>query len=95
MIANNDKEGLGEAQDVSITLRQRAASDLMPYIAPRLRSSQVEISGPTEDARLIVQARPELAAKLQKAGVDIDWRTSDGKSIDHNTFKGLSEVENQ
>ena len=95
MIAINDKGGLGEEKDIAIALRQKAASDLMPYIAPKLRSSQVEVTGSTEDQRLVVQARPELAAKLQKAGVDIDWQTSDGKSVDQDTFKGLSEVDNR
>ena len=51
MIAINDKDGLGEEQDISIALRQKAASDLMPYIAPKLRSSQVEVTGPREDQR--------------------------------------------
>ena len=95
MIAINDKEGLGEEQDISITLRQRAASDLMCYVAPKLRSTQVELSGSTEDARLVIQASPGLAAKFQEAGVDIDWQTSDGKSVDHDTFNGISEAENQ
>ena len=64
MIAMNDKEGLGEENDISISLRQRAASDLMPYIAPKLRSSQVEVTGSQENQRLIMQLSPELAGKL-------------------------------
>jgi hypothetical protein len=75
MIAINDKEGLGEDKDISIALRQKAASDLMPYIAPMLRATQVEFSDSREDQRLIVQLGPELAAKLNKAaGESIDFR---------------------
>ena len=91
MIAINDKKGLGEEQDISITLRQRAASDLMPYIAPKLRSSQVEITGSREDQRLIVQLPPDLAAKHHAArGGDVDYQL-DGKSVDYDTFKKASE----
>ena len=34
--------------DISPQLRQRAASDLLPYIAPRLASQQIEHSGSIE-----------------------------------------------
>ncbi len=97
MIAINDKASLGEEKDIPIALRQKAASDLMPYIAPKLRSSQVEVTGPTEDQRLVIQARPELAAKFQEAGVDVDWQIAD-KSVDFDTFKDVwdrAEVEHE
>ena len=67
----------------------------MPYIAPKLRTSQVELSGPTEDTRLVIQAPPELAAKFREADDgDIDWQIA-GKSVDYDTFRGVSEAENQ
>ena len=89
MIAINDKKGLGEEKDIAIALRQRAASDLMPYIAPKLRSSQVEVTGSPEDRRLIVQMSPEHAAHHRAArggDDDICWQV-DGESVDYETWK--------
>ena len=90
MIATNDKDGLGEEKNIAIALRQKAASDLMPYIAPKLRSSQVEVTGSREDQRLAVQLSPELAEKLRAAaGESIDWQIA-GESVDYDTFKSAN-----
>ena len=80
MIAINDKDSLGEEKNIPIALRQKAASDLMPYIAPKLRSSQVEVTGPREDQRLIVDlsGSPELAEKLaREAGGTFEFVVDD------------------
>ncbi len=43
LIANNDKEALGITEDVPIALRARMYEALAPYIAPRLRTSEVTL----------------------------------------------------
>ena len=43
LIANNDKEALGITEDVPIALRARMYEALAPYIAPRLRTSEVTV----------------------------------------------------
>jgi len=90
MIANNDKDGLGEDKDIAIALRQKAASDLMPYIAPKLRSTQVEVTGPQHDQRLIVVADAEFAAHLKEScGDSVDIQV-DGKSVGFDTYNNAS-----
>ncbi len=91
MIAMNDKKGLGEEKDIAIALRQKAASDLMPYIAPKLRSTQVEVTSPREDQRLVIIADPDFAAMMNdRAGDSIDFRV-DGEPIDYEGFKNAGE----
>ena len=90
-IASNNTAALGEEQPIPISLRLKAASDLACYVAPRLRSSTVEVSGPQEDQRLVVVADPDFAAMMNdRAGDSIDFRV-DGEPIDYEGFKNAGE----
>ena len=80
MIAINDKEGLGEEKDIAIALRQRAASDLAPYIAPRLRSTQMEFGRAENQHTAVVMLQPELVAKIDKAAGIIENTGASGES---------------
>jgi translation initiation factor 2 beta subunit (eIF-2beta)/eIF-5 len=85
MIANNDIEALGEQQEIPIALRLKAASDLVPYIAPKLRASQVEFTDSREDQRLIVDlsGSPELAEKLARsAGESFEFMCNEPETED-------------
>ena len=68
-IAMNDKEGLGEENDIAIALRERAAAGLLPDVCPKLRTSQVEFTDNREDQRLIVHVSSELGEKLARRKV--------------------------
>jgi len=66
-IANNDKEALGLTEDVPIALRARMYEALAPYIAPRLRTSEVTLHEGERAQKVSVEATAKFITDLLNA----------------------------
>ena len=64
LIANNDKERLGLEQDIPIALRAKCFSELAPYIAPRMKASEITYGDQPEHQRVVLHVDPKLAQVL-------------------------------